>query len=128
MFCPNGNTRCRPRRFPQTEEVRTLRRERPCRQRDRAARPGKKLVQLPTNLHAAPAPTGSTNIQIRYLLIRGSYFPAFAFRVYLRSSAVCRENIQPAATISTPATIMVQLSVMFSDKKLAADPTPTLSP
>jgi hypothetical protein len=35
-------------------------------------KPDTELVQLPTNLRGSPAPTGSTNIQIRYLLIRGS--------------------------------------------------------
>lgn len=90
----------------------------------------KKSVQLPAGIAEQLHQPVVTNISDCYesFLIRGSLFPAYEYPGYLRSSARCRERIQPAPIIKRPNTMNVQLSGVFSDRKLAAESTPTLSP
>ncbi len=61
------------------------------------------------------------------VLIRDSLRPGGCYRVYA-SSARCRASSQPAQIMATPRTRRVHALVAFSDRKLAADPTPTTSP
>ena len=87
-----------------------------------------KLVQ-PLRFREATAPAGSTNFQIamkRYSFA-APFVPVFAYRVSA-SSARCLDISQPAPTIATPKISKPQTPMVFSDRKLAADPTPTMSP
>ena len=87
----------------------------------------RKLVQS-LRFREATAPAGSTNFQIamkRYSFA-APFVPVFAYRVFA-SSARCLDISQPARTIATPKIIKPHAPMTFSDRKLATDPTPTMS-
>ena len=86
-----------------------------------------KLVQS-LRFREATAPAGSTNFQIamkRYSFA-APFVPVVAYRV-CASSARCLDISQPATTIATPRIIKPHAPMIFIDRKLAADPTPTMS-
>ncbi len=92
-------------------------------------KPGTHKAGAAAALPPTTAPAGSTNFlnTMKRYSFAAPYVPGVDDRVSTSSSR-CLVISQPAPAITTPITMKAQLSVVFSDRKLAAESTPTMKP